>query len=336
VTLAASLVMAGSLLLVASVFERLGDLRSVESRSAIQRFLEQPPGSDLGLGLESVLDLLRVVAMVGAALATAAAILGYHVLKRNRAARIGLAVLAVPLFLTGTTTGGFLAALVAGSIGMLWLQPARLWFSGQAPPAERPAPAPPPVTAAPGPPQDVSAAPPPWTGYGEYGRALPAPPPVGPARSQRPSAVVAACVITWVCCSTALLFGLLLVAVLVADADGLLEELHRQNPQLAQDASDATIRATAWSVAVVVVFWSTLSGILAVLAFRRVRWSAYALVASAGTVAVVCLAGSLASPVLAVPGVLATAAGVLLLQSSAHRWYARREDPTPQPWRPSP
>jgi hypothetical protein len=336
VTLAASLVMAGSLLLVASVFERLGDLRSVESRSAIQRFLEQPPGSDLGLGLESVLDLLRVVAMVGAALATAAAILGYHVLKRNRAARIGLAVLAVPLFLTGTTTGGFLAALVAGSIGMLWLQPARLWFSGQAPPPERPAPAPPPVTAAPGPPQDVSAAPPPWTGYGEYGRALPAPPPVGPARSQRPSAVVAACVITWVCCSTALLFGLLLVAVLVADADGLLEELHRQNPQLAQDASDATIRATAWSVAVVVVFWSTLSGILAVLAFRRVRWSAYALVASAGTVAVVCLAGSLASPVLAVPGVLAAAAGVLLLQPSAHRWYARREDPTPQPWRPSP
>jgi hypothetical protein len=323
--------MAGSLLLVASVFERLGDLRSVESRSAIQQFLDEPPGSDLGLGLESVLDLLRVVAMVGAALATAAAILGYHVLKRNRAARMGLAVLAVPLFLTGTTTGGFLAAVVAGSIAMLWLQPARSWFSGQAPPAAQPAPPPRPA-AVPGPPQGVSAAPPPWTGYGDPRGATPVPAPTAPAGAQRPSSVVAACAITWVCCCTALLFGLLLMAVLVADADGLLEELHRQNPQLAQDASDATIRAAAWSVAVVVVVWSLLSGILAVLAFRRVRWAAYALVASAGTVAVVCLAGSLASPALAVPGVLAAAAAVLLLQSRAHRWLARR----PEPWRPSP
>ncbi len=113
VTLAASLVMAASVLLVLSVFERLGSLRSLESRTSIQRFLSEPPGSSLGLGTEAVLDIVRTVSMVAAGLATAAAILGYHVLKRNRAARVGLSVLVLPLFLCGLVTGGFLSSVVA-------------------------------------------------------------------------------------------------------------------------------------------------------------------------------------------------------------------------------
>ena len=133
VTLAAALVMGASGMLVVSVFERLGDLRSIESRLAIEEFINQPPGSDLGLDLESVLDLLYVVSMVAAGLATAAAILGFHVLKRNRSARLGLSVLAVPLFLCGLVTGGFLASVVAASVAMLWLSPARHWFAGTTP-----------------------------------------------------------------------------------------------------------------------------------------------------------------------------------------------------------
>ena len=125
--------MGASGMLVVSVFERLGDLRSIESRLAIEEFINQPPGSDLGLDLESVLDLLYVVSMVAAGLATAAAILGYHVLKRNRSARLGLSVLAVPLFLCGLVTGGFLASVVAASVAMLWLSPARHWFAGTTP-----------------------------------------------------------------------------------------------------------------------------------------------------------------------------------------------------------
>jgi hypothetical protein len=133
VTLAAALVMGASGMLVVSVFERLGDLRSIESRLAIEEFISQPPGSDLGLDLESVLDILYVVSMVAAGLATAAAILGFHVLKRNRAARIGLSVLALPLFLCGLVTGGFLASVVAASVAMLWLSPSRQWFAGTTP-----------------------------------------------------------------------------------------------------------------------------------------------------------------------------------------------------------
>ena len=336
VTFAASLVMAGSLLLVVSVFERLGDLRSLDSRNSIQKFLNEPPGSDLGLSLETVLDLLRVVAMVGAALATAAAILGYHVLKRNRAARIGLAVLAVPLFLAGSATGGFLAAFVAPSIAMLWLPPARAWFTGKAAIAASPA-SPPtsplPSAAPPGPPQQVSSAPPPWAGYGEARPWTPPPTAAPPARSapSRPGAVVAACVITWVCCALASVIGVLLLAVLAVDTDGLFAELHRQNPQLGEDVSDAMLETVTWATAIVCVVWSMTSSGLAVLAFRRVRWAAYGLVVSAGLVAVLCLAGSVASPVLAVPGVLAATAAVLLLQGRAHRWFTTRVEP----WRPS-
>jgi hypothetical protein len=338
VTLAASLVMAGSVLLVASVFERLGDLRSLDSRTSIEKFLSEPPGSDLGLGLEAVLDLLRVVAMAGAALATAAAILGYHVLKRNRAARLALAVLAVPLFLTGTAAGGFLATFVAVSIGMLWLPPAREWFtgktaaaSGQAPLADGSPPAPPsrPPWPPPLPPQEVSSGPPPWEGYGEARPWTPPPGGVAPSRpAQRPRAVVVACVITWVCCALASMVGVLLLAVLAVDTDGLFTELHRQNPQLGQDVSDATLETVTWVTAIVCLVWSLASSGLAVLAFRRVRWAAYGLIVSAALVAVLCLAGSLASPVLVLPGVLAATAAGLLLQTRSHHWFAGRDEPS--------
>jgi hypothetical protein len=333
VTLAASLVMAGSLMLVVSVFERLGDLRSLDSRTSIQKFLSEPPGSDLGLSLEAVLDLLRVVAMVGAALATAAAILGYHALRRNRAARTGLAVLAVPLFITGSATGGFLATFVAVSIAMLWLPPSREWFTGKSPEAATPVPAPvppsPPRSSVPDPPQQVPSAPPPWAGYGE---ARPwTPPPSGAPTSRvagRPGVVVAACVITWACCAMASVIGVLLLAVLAVDTEGLFAELHRQNPQLGQDVSDSTLETATWATAIVCLVWSLASSGLAVLAFRRVRWASYSLIASAGLVAVMCLAGSFASPALVVPGVLAAAAAVLLLQTRAHEWFARREEPS--------
>ncbi len=331
------MVIGGSVLLVASVFERLGDLRSLETRTAVQKFLDQPPGSDLGMGLEAVLDLLRLVSMVAAGLATAAAILGYHVLKRNRSARIGLSVLAVPLFLTGLATGGFLASVVAASITLLWLPPSRQWFSDTAAPtpATRATPpgsthAPPP-TAPSGPPESRPSpptggeGPPPWAQYG-------APRPWAPAArtAARPRPVLASCVITWVCCAVTSVFAILVVAVLAADADGLFAELHRQNPQLAdQGVSDATLETATWVTAIVCVVWSLVSSGLAVLAFQRVRWAAYGLIVSAGLVALLCLAGSLVSPVLAVPGVLAAAAAVLMLRPGVHAWFARREEQPP-------
>jgi hypothetical protein len=337
VTMAAALVMGASGMLVVSVFERLGDLRSIESRLAIEEFINQPPGSDLGLDLESVLDILYVVSMVAAGLATAAAILGFHVLKRNRSARLGLSVLAAPLFLCGLVTGGFLASVVAASVAMLWLSPARHWFAVTTPEpvpsvpssATTSAPPPPAPTAPPLPPPGPPATqlpPPAWPAY-----AATQPPPWVPAPApppRRPTAVAAACAITWACCALAALMSLLLVGVLTADPEGLIAEMHRQNPTLVdQGVSDGTLRSASWVTAVVCLVWAVASGLLAVLAFLRRRWAAIGLVISAAIVGLFCLVGSLVSPPLVVPGLLAAATVALLLQPSAQRWLGRRDVP---------
>jgi hypothetical protein len=337
--------MAASVMLVLSVFERLAGLRSMESRTSVEKFISEPPGSELGIGLESALTILRTVSMVVAGLATAAAILGWHVLKRSRSARVGLSVLALPLFVCGLITGGFLASVVAASVLMLWLAPSRHWFAGTTPAtasgpgsgagsgeARRDATAPkvwPPPLPPPGPP--ATQQPPPWPSYAEQS-AWTVPPrgsaPAAPAAPPRPGAVVAACTVTWVCCAFTALLAILLVVVLSYDAEGLFAEMHRQNPDLAdQGVTDATLQTAAWVTAIVCLVWAVASAVFAVLAFNRVRWAAIALIVGAGAVALLCLAGSLVSPPLAVPGILAAATAGLMLQPSAQRWLARRDAP---------
>src|SRR4029453_13458828 len=130
VTLAATLIMGGSVLVVVMAFDRMAGLHTLETREAIEKFLAEPPGAALGLEVQGVLDILRVFGMVAAGCATAAAILGYHVLQRSRGARLALTLLAVPLFLSGMVTGGFLSSVVAAAAVMLWFQPSRDWFNG--------------------------------------------------------------------------------------------------------------------------------------------------------------------------------------------------------------
>ncbi len=353
VTLAAWLVMAASVMLVLSVFEQLSQLRSLETTTAIEEFLSEPPGNQLGLGRESVLTIMRTVSMVAAGLATAAVILGWHVLRRSRSARVALTVVAVPLFLSGLLAGGFLASVVLASVAMLWLAPSRHWFAGTTsttgargagqsatradlshppPPSQRPLP--PPLPPASG----SSEQPPPWSSHGgpapwgapvsEYREVSPGP--GRPERVRRPTSVVVACVITWTCCALTVLLSLTLVAALVSDAEGLFAEMQRRNPDLGDQAvSNSTLESLTWTIGIVCLVWALASATLAVLAFNRSRWAAIALVVSAGAVALFCLAGSLVSPPLVVPGVLAAVAAVLLLQPSSQRWLAGRQVPRP-------
>lgn len=127
VTLTGWMIIVGSVLVVFSVVEQLSGMRSLETRQAVETFLDEPAGQALGLDVEAVLTLWRTAALVAAGCATAAVVLGWHVLRRHRGARVGLTVLALPLFLTGVATGGFLSALVAAASLMLWMQPARDW-----------------------------------------------------------------------------------------------------------------------------------------------------------------------------------------------------------------
>ena len=89
VTLAAWMIIAGSVLVVGAVFEQVSTLHQLETQDAVRRSLSEPPFDGLGLELESALTIVRTVSMVAAGCAAAAAILGFHVLKRNRGARLG-------------------------------------------------------------------------------------------------------------------------------------------------------------------------------------------------------------------------------------------------------
>ena len=215
----------------------------------------------------------------------------------------GSACSPLPLFLCGLVTGGFLASVVAASAAMLWLArrhgsgspapghrlPARPRAPPTPPPARRPGyrrpgrrpaarqpPVQPPVQARPA---AAAEPPPPWPAYAAGPPWPPHPDAQAPAsaspRRARPTSVVVACVVTWVCCAFAVLMAMLLIGVLAADADGLFAEMHRQNPYLAdQGVSDATLRSAIWATAIVFLVWGVVAGVLAVLAFSRTRWAA--------------------------------------------------------------
>ena len=149
VTFAAGLIMVGSVFVVLTVFERIAGLQSLETQQSVEKFLSEPPGDGLGIGVQGVLDILRVLAMVAGGCAAAMGVLGYSVLQRSRGARIALTVLAGPLFVSGMVTGGFMSSVVVASAVMLWFQPARDWFDGVTREPERPSPAAPAAPAAP-------------------------------------------------------------------------------------------------------------------------------------------------------------------------------------------
>ena len=305
VTLVGWLTMVGSVAVVVLVFDRLAGLNSLETRQAVEKFLAEPPGSDLGVGVDGVLSVIRTLAMVAAGCATAAAILGYQVLRRSRSARLALTVLAVPLFVAGMVTGGFVSSLVAASVAMLWLEPARQWFgdtprAAQAQPVASAGPAP---TAAP----------------------LPVP------AAARPAGVTVACVLTWLATGLTTL-GLVATAVLLAvQPDALLDEVHRQNPQLeSEGVSDGLLVGVTFAMIAAMVLWCVSAAVLAVLVIRRTEWARVVLVVSAATAAALSLIGTaIGAFLLALTLVASVATLALLLRPEARLWFSQRPGQRP-------
>lgn len=365
VTMAGWMIIVGSVVVVLTAFEVVSGVRSLDTRESVEEFLAEPPGSGLGIGVESALQTLRVLAMVAAGCATASAILGWHVLKRNRSARLALSVIAVPLFVSGLVAGGFMSSIVVVAAMMLWLQPARDWFNGVTPQranlrsmvadpfsrrtsgqdeadaagagSDRPA-SPPvsaPVQPPASPPADGSAGEPrPWSGFGDQPSPGLAPlgspfggPPAGEAPTARPGAVTVACVITWVFSGLALALSLLsFVAVAVAPS-AVLDELLRQDPQFDQQGlSDPVVVSTLLVFTVLLALWSVAGIVLAALVHRRVGWARIALIISAAMVAVFALLGSISSFVLVVPLVAGTLTVSLLLRRETRAWFASGQD----------
>jgi hypothetical protein len=334
--------MAGWTIVVASVvvvltgFETIGSLYSLEKRQQIELLLATPPWSGLGVDVDGVRQIIHVATLIGAGCATAAAILGYQVLQRSRVARILLSVLAVPLFLAGIVGDAFFSALIAAAAGMLWLSPAREWFAGTwRPPTaeetrERRTPTPPTVLP-PGPPPGPPAAdslppslPPPPSGA-PPGLQWPPPPP-GPAAwapppptyrlPDRPPAVTLACVLTWVFAGLTLVVAVAAIAVISGDRDGLLRQLHQQNPELFQQGvSEDLLVSTTFAL-----------GVFAVLGRP---WARIALMSSAGLAAGLMLGLVLFGQlVVLVPFAGAVATVFALLRPDVRAWFGgRRRSP---------
>ncbi|MEI5674235.1 MULTISPECIES: hypothetical protein [unclassified Nocardioides] len=356
-TFAAGLIIGGSVLLVLSAFDSLSGLQSLEMRDAAEEFLSRPFGDGLGIDVDGVLGLLRVLTMIAAATATAMAVLGVYVLQRSRPARLALSVLAPVLAVTGLVSGGIFAPVVTVAVVMLWLQPARDWFDGierrpeperapdRKPSAVWPPPTPPAPPAGPVAPPSSSepraypgfgAAPQPGVPpqapqpgapapYPTYG--APQPGPYGaprPPASARPPAVLWACVVAWSLSGLVAAMMLMTAIVVGLAPDLVLEEVRRRDASLADELTDDRLAATA-VVAVLLVVWSVAASVVTWFAFRRARWGQMALLVSAGGAGAVCLLGvAVGSLPLVLPLAGCVAAFALLMRPEVRAWYAGR------------
>jgi hypothetical protein len=139
ITMAVAMSVVGSLLLVVSLFDTLGRLRTPETRESVGRFLAEPPGSSFDFSTAQVIDAMRVLAMVSGALAAMLLVFAIFVLQRHQGARIGYTVAAVLLLLTVPVAGLMPVVLVAAA-ALIWSRPGRDWYAGRTPdPAPRPA-----------------------------------------------------------------------------------------------------------------------------------------------------------------------------------------------------
>jgi len=349
VTLLASMVIAASVFVIISGFERVASLRSIDSREAVSKFLSEPPGDGLGLSVERALDLLHVATMIGVGCATAIAILGIWLLRGDRSARLAASLLTVPLVLTGLATGGFLAAVVAAAVVMLWVEPARAFFepagaarAAAAPtttPSAPPPTTPPPTsapTSAPTVPPASSTPPAPYAAtVGRFPAGTTSPPlaphpdPVAPARraSPPPPVSIAALVTTIASAVVALLCVISMPLLLTTDREELLAEVYRQDPQLREAGlTPGLVVAAAVVMMLGFVVWAIAAVVLAVFVRRGKEWARILLVISAACVAVLGLVMTLAAPAVLVISLAAAGVAFLLLRPEAAEWCRERRD----------
>ena len=330
-TVAGWLVVGGSVVVVLMALGQGAVLHSLDTQEAVEEYLSRPPGDQLGLGVQGMLTLLRVVWTIAAVSGAAAAVLGWYALHRSKGARLALSGLAVPLFATsfffvGLPGASAFPAMVTAAIVMLWFQPARDWYDGiarEAPASPPPLPAPPTEPTGRDPLLDL---PPPTTPplhptpYAAAPTGAAAPP------ARRPASVTWACVLAWL--STAAVFGLLAVGLgyVLAAPEAFLDELHRQNPDLAsQGVTDSDLRITTYVACALIMAWSAAAAALAVLAWRRVGWAATGLAVSAGVASLLCLISVVGQlVVMLVPLAVCAATVALLLRPESLAWFRAR------------
>lgn len=130
----------GSVLVILSLFDTLGSLRTVEVREQVERYVASPQGEALGVSPAGLLDALHVLVLANGAFAAAAAVFGIYVFQRHQGARIGFTIAAGLLVVGMWFVAGFVTSVLVGvtiviafSAALMWSPPARDWFAGREP-----------------------------------------------------------------------------------------------------------------------------------------------------------------------------------------------------------
>jgi hypothetical protein len=129
-----------------------------------------------------------------------------------------------------------------------------------------------------------------------------------------------ACILTWVLGGLTALAYLVVLVVLVASRDRLLELLH-DSPRWDSGYDDDTIVALAGVMSVVVVVWCAVAAVLAVLTWRGVRGAWIALVVSAVLAALV---AAVAFPFSIVHLAVTASSAGMLTSRPTREWFVRR------------
>jgi hypothetical protein len=342
VTFACGVVMVGSVFVVLMMWDRIAGLHTLDSRHRLQSFLDDSGLDGNGFTVSDLMVTVKVLAMIAAGCATAMVILGWQTLQRSRGARVGLAILAVPLFLTGMVSDGIVSSAVAAAVITLWFGPARIWFSDgspEAPTAATPdrspfsssptlqSPAPPP---APQQTDHLAPQPPPWTPPPTSPYAVARAPQVTAPPQTRPQALVWACLLTWFSTSLTALGLVGSLTMLLVDSQAVLDRMHEQNPQLAdQGISDQTVLVVALVMCAALLAWTLAAAAFAALLFRRHRWAWYALVVSTVGAAALCLLGVIGSLVMLAPLAATLGTMALLVRPEIRAWLTGTQRRTP-------
>jgi hypothetical protein len=348
VTVASGIVIIGSFFVVLQMWDRIAGLHSVDTRTTLTTYLDGSRLGEAGVDVAQLSAVVQIAAMAAAGCATAMLVLGWHVTRRSHTARVVLSVLAAVLLLSGLVSDWFVDSLAAtfwacgvgAAVATLWFGPARLWFSGapdKAPATREPGPSRPPVPPATQPslprlhapvPPPAQEQPPPMQ------QAWPptawAPPPTSNGEShppvrRRPPALLCACILTWFCTGLAALILVVSVVTLAQDAQPVLDEAYRQNPQLSEQGfSEHELLVVLYVVIGLVMASSVAAGTFAVVLFLGHRWAWYALLTTAGLSTLFFLISALGSPV----GLLPVAASVVtiacLVRPEVRAWLLRR------------
>ncbi|HEX4976628.1 MAG TPA: hypothetical protein VFV40_02070 [Nocardioides sp.] len=148
---------------------------------------------------------------------------------------------------------------------------------------------------------------------------------------RRPGSVTTAVVVTWVFSGLTTLVYLLVVGMLMAARQPLVDAIQADPQFESLPMSTDDLLAVLWVMSAVSIFWSVSAFTLAVLAFRRVAWARVALVVSAAAAMLVSL---LAFPFGLLHGMAAATTFALLLGKRSAAWFAHRPLTTTPPGGP--